>query len=102
MILLENLEQTNSIFLFSKDLKWLNILVPLIIYFTIIICLIWILYKCFIFLRARRAHDTQRLIDKEKEQMLLKNQFSGDYDDVMQQILPDNISGMRYYMFKNN
>lgn len=93
------MEKTESILLFDKDLKWLNIFVPLFIYFAIIICLIWVLYKCFIFLRARCAHDAQRLIDKKNEQMLLKSPFSDNYVDVMKQILPENISEMRFTHF---
>lgn len=67
MLILEQLQKNDSL-VFDGSLKWLNLALPLSIYGLLLMGLAWVLYKCFLFLRARRRHDQKRRIEKEMEQ----------------------------------
>lgn len=55
--------------------KLFNTIVFFLLYLIAVLALIWLLYKCYVFLRARNAHDEMRRIEKEREKQTLLERF---------------------------
>jgi hypothetical protein len=68
MLVLADMEaSSNNWMLFDSELAWMNIALPLFFYALLLAALLWVLYRCFVFLRARTAHEKKRQVVKSRE-----------------------------------
>uniref|UniRef100_A0A915DAE3 Uncharacterized protein n=1 Tax=Ditylenchus dipsaci TaxID=166011 RepID=A0A915DAE3_9BILA len=92
MMLVEHLDASGSSllpFFQDQNTRWLNVVVPLLLYTIIQVGLIWVLYKCFVFLKARSAHDEKRRLEKQKEQTKLQVMSTSCNHPLIQRSLSD-------------
>ncbi|KAI6219845.1 hypothetical protein M3Y99_01636800 [Aphelenchoides fujianensis] len=69
LLFIRELEHEGGLLPFGENLKWLNILLPLALYFALVALLLHVLYRVYNYLGARAAHDERRRLTKEQAQM---------------------------------
>uniref|UniRef100_A0A7E4VSH6 Uncharacterized protein n=1 Tax=Panagrellus redivivus TaxID=6233 RepID=A0A7E4VSH6_PANRE len=61
IMILEDAEPDN---LFFNKFTWLNIVIPLILYMVLLIALMFVLYRCFVYFREYTAHNNKYCDDR--------------------------------------
>ncbi|KAI6214440.1 hypothetical protein M3Y94_00268500 [Aphelenchoides besseyi] len=69
LLLIRELEHQNAWLPFEENYKWLNILLPLFLYFLLVGLLLHIVHRCYKYLIDRARHDEMRRLTKEREQL---------------------------------
>lgn len=69
----------------TPQAPFLNMLLLGFLYLIALVALLWLIYKCFVFLRARSAHDEMRRQEMEREKRSLLMQANRNPDENIRQ-----------------
>ncbi len=51
---------------FPESARWLNLVLPLLVYALLSLCLVLVLYRCFVYFRARAMHEFERVARRKR------------------------------------